>query len=322
MAQAFIGAGGWGYFSGGLSAYARGFRFVELNASFYHRIPEASARRWRSQVPPDFVFALKAHRDITHSDRVRASPAARAAFAHALRCGRILRAPYVILETPATLDFGRDQVEGLRDLAAMVLGEAKLGLEARAHRTGALPAALRRAMEDEGILDVVDLSQTTPRIPNEDTYGRLFGPGPHNVYEFDDDELRKIDRAGGDSIRTAFTFHGVRMYKDAARFLTFKNTGVFPPATSSRGVASLEEVLRPDARFPAAREDLVRNHGWKVIDLDDRTRAHAAGLLATLPERTFSSVEEVVRALAGQVQQASAGGPPGPGGESPSIAAG
>src|SRR2546430_12194390 len=46
---------------------------------------------------------------------------------------------------------------------------------------------------------------------------RLFGPGPHNVYEFDDDELRSIDRAGQDAVRAAFTFHGVRMYKDAAR---------------------------------------------------------------------------------------------------------
>ena len=31
MMDALAGAGGWGYFSGGLEAYARGFRFVEVN---------------------------------------------------------------------------------------------------------------------------------------------------------------------------------------------------------------------------------------------------------------------------------------------------
>src|SRR2546430_10322053 len=59
-----VGAGGWGYFSGGLESYARGFRFVEINVSFYRRIPEATARRWRSRVPEDFVFALKANQAI------------------------------------------------------------------------------------------------------------------------------------------------------------------------------------------------------------------------------------------------------------------
>ena len=73
MAESLIGAGGWGYFSGGLEAYANGFRFVEVNATFYRRIPEAMARRWRNRVPSDFVFSIKAHRDVTHAGRLIAS---------------------------------------------------------------------------------------------------------------------------------------------------------------------------------------------------------------------------------------------------------
>jgi hypothetical protein len=114
------------------------------------------------------------------------------------------------------------------------------------------------------------------------------------VYQFDDHEMREIDRSSGDSIRAAFTFHGVRMYSDAARFLTFKRTGRFPPATSAKGIASLEEVLRPDARFPASRDELERDHGWKVVDLDDRTRAHAFRLIETLPSRRFDTLEEML----------------------------
>ena len=298
VVQALVGAGGWGYFPGGLPGYARAFAFAEVNASFYREIPEAQARRWRAAAPEGFTFAVKASRDVTHRDGLRASPAGRSSFAHAIRLAGILRAPYVILQTPASLRIGERELSGLRDLLGLADPSVRLGLEARAHRNGRLPPGLRSLMEDAGILDVVDLSRGRPRVNEADVYSRLFGPGPANVYEFDDDELRGIDRAGCDAVRVAFTFHGVRMHKDAARFLTFRRTGEFPSATRATGVASLEEVLRPDARFPASRDALARDHGWKVIDLDPRTRAHAERLLERLPARTFEDLEAVARALA------------------------
>ena len=309
--DALVGAGGWGYFSGGLEAYARGFRFVELNVSFYGRIPEATARRWRSRVPDDFVFAVKANQAITHADRLRASARAREAFAHDLKTARILRSPFLILETPPGLRFEAAQLAGLRELAGMLGNGLRLGLEARAYRQRKLPEALRRTMEENRVLDVVDLSQGPPRVADEVVYTRLFGPGPANVYQFDDAELRATDRTSGDAVRAAFTFHGVRMYTDAARFLAFKRTGTFPPATSTRGPASLEEVLRPDARFPATREELEREHGWKVVDLDDRTRVHAARLIENLPSRTYASVADVLSEIEIPVSQAARSSPEG-----------
>ena len=294
MMNALVGAGGWGYLSGGLEVYARGFRFVEVNVTFYRRIPEATAQRWRSRVPDDFVFALKANQAITHTDRLRASARARAAFSHDLKIARILRSPFLILETAPGLRFEAAQVAGLHELAGMSGDGLRLGLEARAYRQRKLPEALRRTMEQDRVLDVVDLSQGPPRVSDEVVYTRLFGPGPVNVYQFDDAELRAIDRASGDAVRAAFTFHGVRMYTDAARFLTFKRTGTFPPATSDRGVASLEEVLRPDARFPATREELEKEHGWKVVDLDDHTRVHAARWIENLPSRSYADLADVL----------------------------
>jgi len=86
-------------------------------------------------------------------------------------------------------------------------------------------------------------------------------------------------------------------HPDAARFLTFKRTGAFPAATDRLGLASLEEVLRSDARFPASKEDLVRDQGWKVFDLDDRTRAHAAVFLERLPEKVYADLSQVVSDL-------------------------
>jgi uncharacterized protein YecE (DUF72 family) len=49
-----------------LAFYARRFPVVEAHAT-YRRLPSASAlERWRAQVPPNFLFAPKAHLGITH----------------------------------------------------------------------------------------------------------------------------------------------------------------------------------------------------------------------------------------------------------------
>ena len=297
MGRALIGAGGWGYFSGGLAAYARAFLFVEVNVTFYRRVGEDAARRWRSSVPPGFTFAVKVHQDVTHRAGLRTTPAARAAFVATARVAKILRARYMILETPASLPLGADQLAGLRAFVDMAPEGVRLGLEARAHAVGPLPAAVARVLEDEDILDVVDLSRTEPRVGADEVYTRVFGKGEHNVYEFDDDELRDLDRTEKEALTIAYAFHGVRMYKDAARFLTFRRTGSFPPATDSTGLDSLSDAIRPDARFPASKSDLIREHGWKVVDLDPSRRAHAEAYLAQLPAGSYRDLGAVLRAL-------------------------
>src|SRR5437867_11342633 len=132
MGEEFVGAGGWGYFAGGLESYARAFRFVEVNAGFYRPIPETFARRWRTRVPPDFTFAVKAFRGVSHVDGLRATGPARAAFAHDVRIAKILRAPFLILETPASLPLEAPQVAGLRVLVGLVAGGPRIWLEGRA----------------------------------------------------------------------------------------------------------------------------------------------------------------------------------------------
>src|SRR5437660_12750989 len=120
---------------------------------------EAPAQGCRSLVRHDFVFALKANQAITHTDRLRASARARAAFSHDLRIARILRSPFLILETPPGLRFESVQVAGLRELAGMSGEGLRLGLEARAYRgRKKLPEALRRTMEQHRVLDVADRS--------------------------------------------------------------------------------------------------------------------------------------------------------------------
>jgi uncharacterized protein YecE (DUF72 family) len=79
-----IGCSGWNYQSwrGGefypkgvgpsrwLEHYSRVFDTVEVNSTFYRLASRDAVARWLEQTPPDFVFALKASRYLTHIKRL------------------------------------------------------------------------------------------------------------------------------------------------------------------------------------------------------------------------------------------------------------
>jgi uncharacterized protein YecE (DUF72 family) len=54
-----------------LPFYAQHFDAVELNNPFYRLPAKAAFRAWRTAVPDDFVFAVKASRYLTHLKRLR-----------------------------------------------------------------------------------------------------------------------------------------------------------------------------------------------------------------------------------------------------------
>ena len=303
--QTWIGAGGWGYFRGPsgrpLSDYALGFRFVEVNSTFYRHPSLLTARRWRRSVPEDFRFAVKGHRTITHTERFRATRPALSALARDSAISAVLGADILVLETPPDLRFGPGETAALKDFSGALGAGQRIALEARGHAGGPLPSALATVLREVGGIDVVDLSKEDgPRVDSDVAYTRLFGKGAHNIWEFSDEELREIDAsaASRESNRMVFAFHGVRMYKDAARFAEFRSGKPSPPATRERGQRALGEVLSPDAKFPATRESLLRDHGWKVVTAEGGENVHAAAYLQHLPDRRFESLDEALDSLA------------------------
>ena len=83
MARLFVGTSGWTYSSWRgafypedlpsrqyLEFYAREFDSTEVNYSFYHLPRSSTYKKWVTQVPEDFIFALKASRFITHVKRL------------------------------------------------------------------------------------------------------------------------------------------------------------------------------------------------------------------------------------------------------------
>ena len=53
-----------------LEHYARHFRTVEVNNTFYRLPAQEAVARWVAETPPDFVFAVKASRYLTHVKRL------------------------------------------------------------------------------------------------------------------------------------------------------------------------------------------------------------------------------------------------------------
>lgn len=84
MGRVHAGTSGWAYASwkpdfypANLSApkflnyYASRLNSVEVNYTFGNIVDEELLQRWVQATPPDFQFAVKAHRHITHNKRLR-----------------------------------------------------------------------------------------------------------------------------------------------------------------------------------------------------------------------------------------------------------
>ena len=299
-----IGAGGWAYFQvpgvHPLVAYSKAFDFVEVNVTFY-KIPSLKlVESWRRLVPPNFEFAVRCNKALTHKHKFQPIPEAFEVLEKMITLCSALKAEILHLQTPPTFEFGKSNVELIRNFFSSAdLKGIRIALETRATKQP-LDPDLAKVMQDYNMVHCVDLSKDEePAYKSDILYSRVFGKGPHNIYQPTDEELRKIDKKAskGDHKTVAVSFHFVRMYKDAARFKIYKQTGNFPMVTKSTGLSSLTEVLREDAKFPSSKGELIRHQGWKLIDLTEDKRVHASRLLEKLPEKTYNSINEVVQTL-------------------------
>lgn len=86
MSRVYVGTAGWSlpkeyadHFpeeGTHLARYAQGFTGVEINSSFYKPHRQSTYARWSASVPPDFRFAVKVPKEITHQLKlVGATPA-------------------------------------------------------------------------------------------------------------------------------------------------------------------------------------------------------------------------------------------------------
>ncbi len=114
-----------------LPMYARGFRAVEVDSTFY-AIPDARAvRSWAERTPPDFTFALKMPREITHELRLRdAGTLVRDFLERVQELGRKL-GPILLQMGP---DFGPDEWPALEQFLPRLPHGLRFAIELRQSR--------------------------------------------------------------------------------------------------------------------------------------------------------------------------------------------
>ncbi len=217
-ARYLVGTSGWNYphwrgrfyprrlpASEWLAYYARWFRTVEVNSTFY-RLPASTVfAAWRAVVPGTFTFSIKASRFITHIKRLRAG---RAPVRRLLGRARSLRRALgpVLFQLPPT--FACDEARLTAFLAGLPPGR-RYAMEFRHeswHRESVY-ALLRRHRVACCISDGPEipryLVRTAPFV-----YVRLHGPGGIGAGRYSEARLRWWaghirDVAGG---RTAFVY--------------------------------------------------------------------------------------------------------------------
>ncbi len=181
-------------------------------------------------------------------------------------------------------------------LSTVSLGRTSIAVE---FRGGEPTDDTLKTLQDQDAVHSVDISRQYPKVESSIVYSRLFGKGKQNMYEFDDNELQDIvAKASGPKFeKSILAFHGVRMYRDAARLKTFLNSGKFPSLTGQVGLESLSEVLSEDTRFPTSKSRLVDEQGWKLFDVTAEERVRARVFLERLPEKTYTTINEVLSSL-------------------------
>src|SRR5258707_2965490 len=95
-----------------LRYYAAGFDTVELNSPF-SRLPRAATfRAWAAAVPPEFVFAVKASRFLTHVKRLNEPGLPLTLFLRRARALGPALGP-VLIQLPSTFHLRLDRLGGL-----------------------------------------------------------------------------------------------------------------------------------------------------------------------------------------------------------------
>ncbi|MEM2106829.1 MAG: DUF72 domain-containing protein [Candidatus Bathyarchaeia archaeon] len=298
LVEILIGAGGWDYFNvpgDKLRNYARAFKTVEVNSTFYRIPPLNLVESWRMRVPEEFEFTVRCNRILSHKLRFEPSEESFEIFNSMRRICSILRAQIIHIQTPQDFKLDRDacmrvsnflstvNLDGLR-LAWELRGGTKIGYD-----------RFLQILQDHGIIHCVDLSRENPAYESNIIYSHLFGKGHHNIYQFSNTELKEIygKVRASKAERAYLNFHGVRMYSDAARLSVYESSGKFPKVTRSLGVDSALEVLKEDSKFPTNTSELIKRQGWKICEWGENEQLRLSEILGWIGEKTFKNISEL-----------------------------
>lgn len=136
--------------------YARHFNTVEINASFYRFPDEKRVKGWKRQAPEGFVYAVKAHRSLTHTRVLEDEEGLR-------RFGEVVRLledtlGIVLFQLPPRFRFSEEHLERV----CSRLGNLGLPVAVEFRHPSWWREETWKALKDVGIVGVTVMA---PRLP-------------------------------------------------------------------------------------------------------------------------------------------------------------
>ena len=138
----YIGCSGWSYsgwkgtfypkeldYKNWLSHYARFFKFVEVDSTYYHIPSRYVVKGWRDKTPDDFRFTLKFPKEITHGKRLLDVSKHLVPFFYALE-PLVDKTLMLLIQLPPYLT-ERDGFEYMENLVSKLDNRFRYALEAR-----------------------------------------------------------------------------------------------------------------------------------------------------------------------------------------------
>ncbi len=222
-----------------LPKYAQHLSLVEVQKTFYKLPRWDTLKRWRDQVPSDFVFTLKVPQLITHPPSSPTYRRARLqippefhhrygffrptdevfqAYEQTLRAAEILQSPVLVFQTPARFSETPEHVDNLYAFFRRIpRGPYTLAWEPRGTWS---QETLKRIFHDLQLVHIVDPFKDTTLTP-EFVYYRLHGRGEGYRYSYSDEELQELRRKIPEAAREAYIlFNNTDMWNNARRFQT------------------------------------------------------------------------------------------------------
>ncbi|MGI0071763.1 MAG: DUF72 domain-containing protein [Thermoplasmata archaeon] len=196
-----------------LERYARVFRTVEVDSSFYRPPTPYLVRRWVERTPDAFRFALKVPRDVTHapdgSDREKALAGFLTGLGPLRAAGKLAAA---VLQFPASFR-APGGVPVLESLLAAVPAEVPLAVELR-HGSWWTTATQQLLEERRAVLvwSVVPGTEPPAWVTGDFLYARLVGDRALTTFDrIQRDRQVDLDRMRArfeDEGRSAMTIYG------------------------------------------------------------------------------------------------------------------
>lgn len=215
--------------------YARSFSCVEVQQTFYQPPQLSTLERWRSEMPADFEFTLKAWQLITHEARsptyrrlkkelsaseklavggFKSSAIVHEAWEVTVACARALKARTILFQCPASFTQSKENVASLENFFSTI-DRHRLNLcwEPRGDWDRDLVRSLCENLALQHVVDPFLSTTVTPDTP----YFRLHGRDGWR-YKYETSELEELAAMlAGKTFGYVF-FNNSAMTEDALRF--------------------------------------------------------------------------------------------------------